>query len=326
MGAPPYTDPMQAWAHYLTTEEGLSPATVKEYLKDLRLLRNWLDRPELPAAQRKRTWDQISATDLRAYLAYSKPAPRRNHRLVSAWRSFWNFLRDIQRVPDLQLGPAELRRPKLPRRLPGALALSDVARLLDAVWKDKSPTRGERNWCVVAFLYGTGLRISEMLDMRFDQIEYQDGQPIAVRVIGKGDKERRVPLSETARSALTRWLRLRRMHGNPVSPWVWSPLSGKRSGQQMQARSIGAMLDAAARRAGLDVAKVSPHKLRHTFATALIESGRTLDEIRVLLGHESIQTTTIYAHTSSARVAAAAAALPDVVGLSMPGVWAAAHR
>ncbi|CAM4294585.1 tyrosine-type recombinase/integrase [Deinococcus marmoris] len=313
------TDQMQAWVHYLTTEEGLSPATVKEYLKDLRLLRTWLDRPELPEAQRVREWSQISAADLRTYLAHSKPAPRRNHRLVSSWRSFWVFLRDIQRVPDLQLGPAELRRPKLPRRLPGALELTDVARLLDAVWNDRSPARGERNWCIVAFLYGTGLRISEMLDLKFDQIEVQDGQPIAVRVIGKGDKERRVPLSETARSALTRWLRLRRMHGNPVSPWVWSPLSVKRSGQQMQRRSIGAMLDAAARRAGLDVAKVSPHKLRHTFATALIESGRTLDEIRVLLGHESIQTTTIYAHTSNARVAAAAAALPDVVGLSVPG-------
>ncbi len=285
----------------------------------MRLLCAWLDRPELPEAQRGRAWHQISATDLRAYLAHSKPAPRRNHRLVSSWRNFWIFLQDIQRLPDLQLGPAELRRPKLPKRLPSALALTDVAKLLDAVWNDKSPVRGERNWCIVAFLYGTGLRISEMLDMQFAQIESCDGQPIAVRVIGKGDKERRVPLSETAKSALTRWLRLRRMHGNPVSPWVWSPLSGKRYGQQMQARSIGAMLDAAARRAGLDVAKVSPHKLRHTFATALIESGRSLDEIRVLLGHESIQTTTIYAHTSDVRVAAAAAALPDVVGLSVPG-------
>ncbi|MBB6018304.1 tyrosine-type recombinase/integrase [Deinococcus radiopugnans] len=115
-----------------------------------------------------------------------------------------------------------------------------------------------------------------------------------------------MPLSETARSALTRWLRLRRMSGNPVSPWVWPPLSGKRSGQQMQARSVGGMLDAA-RRAGLNVARVSPHKLRHTFTTALIESGRSLDGIRVLLGHDSIQTTTIYAHPSSTRVAAAAA-------------------
>ena len=137
-----------------------------------------------------------------------------------------------------------------------------------------------------------------------------------MRVIGKGDKERRVPLSETAKTSLLRWLRERRMHGNPVTPWVWSPLSGKRYGQQMQARTIGKMLDTAAARAGLDVSKVSPHKLRHTFATALVEGGRSLDEVRDLLGHESIATTQIYAHTSQKRIAAAAASLPDVVGLA----------
>ena len=308
---------IEAWAHYLTSEEGRSPATVSEYLKDIRLLRAWLDRPELPQPQRGRGWEEIGAADLRGFLAASSPAPRRHHRLVSSWRSFWRFLRTVQKLPGVQLGPEELKRPKLPQRLPGALALADVAKLLDTVHRDKSPTRGERNWCVLAFLYGTGLRISEMLSLTFSQIEYHDGEPVAVRVIGKGNKERRVPLSETAKSALLRWLRQRRMYGSPVSPHVWSALAGKRYGQPMQRRSIGAMLDAAARRAGLDVKTVSPHKLRHTFATALIESGRSLDEIKELLGHESIQTTTIYAHTSQRRVAAAVAALPDLVGLAV---------
>lgn len=308
---------VEAWAHYLTTEEGRSPATVSEYLKDIWLLRTWLDRSELPQQMRGRGWEEIGAADLRGFLAQLGPAPRRHHRLVSSWRSFWRFLRDVQRLQGVQKGPEELKRPKLPKRLPAALELKDVALLLDTVYRDRSPSRGERNWCVLAFLYGTGLRISEMLNLTFDKIEHVDGTPAAVRVIGKGDKERRVPLSETAKSSLMRWLKLRRLHGNPVTPWVWSPLSGKRYGQQMQRRSIGAMLDAAAKRAGLDVAKVSPHKLRHTFATALIESGRTLDEIKELLGHENIQTTTIYAHTSQKRVAAAVAALPDVVGLAV---------
>ncbi len=307
---------IEAWAHYLTSEEGRSPATVREYLKDIRLLRKWLDDPERPQQQRGRGWEDITASDLRGFLAELKPAPRRNHRLVSSWRSFWRFLREVERLPALQAGPAELKRPKLPKRLPGALSLADVAKLLDTVYKDSSPARGLRNWCILAFLYGTGLRISEMLNLTFDKIEYQDGTPVAVRVIGKGDKERRVPLSETAKTALLRWLRERRMHGNPVTPWVWSPLSGKRYGQQMQARTIGKMLDTAAQRAGLDVSKVSPHKLRHTFATALVEGGRSLDEVRDLLGHESIATTQIYAHTSQKRIAAAAASLPDVVGLA----------
>lgn len=307
---------IEAWAHYLTTEEGRSPATVREYLKDVRLLRAWLDAPERPQHQRGRDWPDVGAADLRAFLAELKPSPRRHHRLVSSWRSFWKFLRDVQKLPGVQPGPLELKKPKLPKRLPVALTVQDVARLLDTVYRDKSPQRGLRNWCVVAFLYGTGLRISEMLALKFSDIEYHDGQPAAVRVVGKGDKERRVPLSPTAQTALLRWLKERKMHGNPVTPWVWSPLAGKRYGQPMQARTIGKMLDTAAERAGLDPAKVSPHKLRHAFATALIEGGRTLDEIKELLGHESIQTTTIYAHTSQKRVAAAAAALPDVVGLA----------
>lgn len=91
---------------YLESEEGRSPATVKEYLKDVRLLRAWLDAPD-------------------------QPQPRRNHRLVSAWRSFWKFLRDVQKIPGVQLGPAEL---KLPKRLPGALPLAEIAKLLDTVY------------------------------------------------------------------------------------------------------------------------------------------------------------------------------------------------
>lgn len=222
----------------------------------------------------------------------------------------------MQKLSGIQKGPEELKRLKLPKRLPSAVSLPDVARLLDTVHREESPARGLRNWCVIAFLCGTGLRISEMLGLTFDRIEYQNGQPSAVRVVGKGDKERRVPLSPTAQTALLRWLRERRMHGHPVSAWVWSPLSGKRYGEPMQARTIEKMMDSAALKAGLDVTKVSPHKLRHAFAMALVECGRSLDEVRDLLGHESIATTQIYAHTSQKRIQDAAASLPDVVGLT----------
>jgi integrase/recombinase XerD len=306
---------VKAWAHYLSTEEGRSPATVREYLKDVRFLRGWLDKPEHPQSQRGRDWSEIGASDLRAFLAELSPAPRRHHRLVAAWRSFWRFLQAVQGLPGMQEGPMALKKPKLPKRLPMALTVQEVAKLLEVVYQDSSPKRGLRNWCIVAFLYGTGLRISEMLSLTFDRIEYYDDQPVVIRIIGKGDKERRLPLSETAKTALLRWLKERRTYGHPVSSWVWSALTGKRCGERMHDRSIRQMLEVAARRAGIDPAKASPHKLRHAFATALIERGRTLDEIKELLGHESIQTTTIYAHTSAKRVAAAAAALPDVVGI-----------
>jgi len=219
-----------------------------------------------------------------------------------AWRSFWRFLQDMQKLSEVQHDPEELKRPNLSKYLPSVISLLGVAKLLDMVYCDDSPVRG--------------LRLSKMLGLTFDQIEYRDGQPLAVRVVGKGDKERRVLLSPTAQTALLRWLRERRMHGRLVSAWVWPPHSGKRYGEQMQARTIEEMMDAAAKKAGLDVSKVSPHKLRHAFATALVEGGRSLDEVRDLLGHESIATTQIYAHTSQKRIQDATASLPDVVGLS----------
>ena len=179
----------------------------------------------------------------------------------------------MQKLSGIQKGPEESKRLKLPKRLPLTVSLPDVARLLDTVYREESPARGLRNWCVIAFLYSTGLRISEMLGLTFDRIEYQASQPSAVRVVGKGDKERRVPLSPTTQTALLHWLRERRMHGHPMSAWVWSPLSGKRYDEPMQARTIEKMMDAAALKAGLDVTKVSPHKLRHAFATALVGGG-----------------------------------------------------
>lgn len=183
---------IEIWAHYLTKEQGRSPATVREYLKDVRPLRSWLDAEDKPQHLRGRDWGELSAADLRAFLATADPSPRRFHRLVNSWRSFWRFLVRVQKLPGVQDITAELTTPKIPKRAPVKLTLEDVAKLLDVVYRDKSPQRGLRNWCIVAFLYGTGLRISEMLALKFSDIEYQDGQPVAVRVIGKGDKERRV--------------------------------------------------------------------------------------------------------------------------------------
>ncbi|OLV16897.1 tyrosine-type recombinase/integrase [Deinococcus marmoris] len=151
-------------------------------------------------------------------------------------------------------------------------------------------------------------------------IDYQESQPAAIRVIGNGDKERREPLSPAAQTALMLWdgadalaqrapdAREPAQRVGLVSA-VWQAVRPADAGAQHPGRD-----GRAARRAGLDVAKVSPHKLRHSLANALSQPGRTLDEIKALLGRKSIQTTTIYAHTSAARVNAAA--LPDVIGLA----------
>ena len=122
--------------------------------------------------------------------------------------------------------PAELKRPKLPARLPKYLETPDIAKLLNAAHNDKNPDRGLRNWALLAFLYGTGARIGEVLSLTFDRISYADGLPASVRVIGKGNKERVIPLSSIAQRALVQWLKVRRTEGHPTSPHVWSYMFG----------------------------------------------------------------------------------------------------
>ena len=144
-------------------------------------------------------------------------------------------------------------------------------------------------------------------------MSYRDGLPHAVRVVGKGNKGREVVLSPTAQRALVQWLKPRKLEGHPTSSVVWSNLSGKQRGQAFKARTIQKMMGTVAERAGLAPERVSPHKLRHSYATALVEHGRTIDEVRDLLGHESIATTQIYAAVSRRRLEEAARSLPDVL-------------
>ncbi|MFN3369619.1 MAG: tyrosine-type recombinase/integrase, partial [Thermus sp.] len=165
------------------------------------------------------------------------------------------------------------------------------------------------------FLYGTGLRLSEALALTYADLTYQDGVPHAIRVQGKGGKERVVVLSPTAQRALHQWLKHRNLEGHPTSPYIWSHTSGPNRGKPFSARAVEAMVKRVARRAGLkDWQRITPHKLRHSYASALVEAGRGIDEVKELLGHSSISTTQVYVHVSRKRLEEAARALPDVVG------------
>ena len=154
------------------------------------------------------------------------------------------------------------------------------------------------------FLYGTGLRISEALSLKGRNVVLEGGSPVAVRVVGKGNKERLVPLSKTAREVLEA---LGRPQGN-VNIFTFS--QGRRKGHVPSARWVEAKFREAALRAGLDPRRFTPHKLRHAYATLLVERGVELDAVKDLLGHESIATTQIYLHASRERLREAASRLP----------------
>lgn len=300
------TDVLKGFAGYLRREEGLSPGTIRQYGADCSRLANWLAeyRPQVTS------WSDVRARDLRAYVDQQEPEPARNRRLLASWRKLWNYLGDVQGL-TMQPGPTEIKRVKLPSRQPKYLTPGEVSRLLGGV-DGASPEQEKRNKAFVAFLYGTGCRIAEALSLRVENVEFDfDGTPHKIRVIGKGNKERTIFLSPTAQRVLKEWLGYRQLYISESST-VFCHLRGQKAGQAITARSIERVVKAAGERAGLAPEKCTPHKLRHSHATALVKAGRRLEEVQEILGHESIATTRIYAHLEPERLAAAAASLPDI--------------
>ncbi|WP_221091195.1 tyrosine-type recombinase/integrase [Deinococcus aquaedulcis] len=302
------TTDIPGFESYLLREEALSPATARQYRHDVAALAAWL-AAERPAVQ---GWEQVGARELRAYLQAHQTAPARTRRVISSWKKFWGYLKGVEGVA-MQSGPAELKSPKLPTRLPKALTTAEVSRLLAAAKNQSAPDKALRDWTLLAFLYGTGCRISEVLHLEFDAVEFdEDEVPVAIRVIGKGDKERQVYLSPTAQRALQGWLKGRRRPGAPAGPYVFTPLKGAGAGRPFPVRTIEQAMHRAGARAGLRPEQSTPHKLRHSHATALVEAGRPIEEVQEVLGHASIATTQIYTRVNRNRLRAAAASLPDI--------------
>ena len=301
-------DPLTAFGRYLKSVEGLSPGTARQYELDCRKLAGWLEVHK-PKVQ---DWPQVQAQDLIAYIDDTHPAPARSRRLNASWRKLWTYLGAVHNL-SMSVGPVSLVRPKLPRRPHQYLKPEQVSRLLTAAREQRSEVTGLRDWAFLAFLYGTGCRVSEALNLTMDAIEYDlDNLPVQIQVIGKGNKARQLYLSPTAQRALREWLRLRRSLGDPANPVVFCALSGKRRGQAYSVRALELAALRAARRAGLPLEKCTPHKLRHAHATALSNAGRRLEEIQEVLGHESVATTRKYVDVMQDRLRATAASLPDV--------------
>jgi integrase/recombinase XerD len=284
------------YSHYLKSERGRSPSTIEAYLRDVRGFRRWLDSSVKKGSPP--SWPEVTTQHIRAYLAtLEKANEHRLHRIVSGLRNWFDYLWRVAK--EVTGNPAgEISKPKLPKRLPKFL-------------QPHEPSESLRNWAVLAFLYGSGLRIGEALGLTMDRVQYVDGLAVSVRVIGKGNKERMVPLSSTAQRALHQWLKHRKLEGSVSDPHVWVNTGGRARGQVLSIRAVHRVIQTRGLEAGLG--KLSPHKLRHSYASALVEGGRSIDEVKELLGHASIATTQIYVHASRARLEAAVASLPDVL-------------
>jgi integrase/recombinase XerD len=276
------------FADALWMENGLSENTLAAYRGDLYRLSVWL-KP------RRRRLDEAQPTDLLGFLAdqyHAGRALRSNARLLSSMRRFYRFLvRDGRRSDD---PTANIRPPKMDRPLPHALSEADVEALLNA--PDVKQPVGLRDRAMLELLYASGLRVSELVGLSHEQVNVAQG---VVRVVGKGRKERLVPVGEEAVNWLQRYLSQARAE----------LLRGKSSRQVFVSRKAAGITRQAfwyrLRRYGVRAGirgTLSPHSLRHAFATHLVNHGADLRVVQMLLGHSDLSTTQIYTHVARERL------------------------
>ncbi|WP_051278299.1 site-specific tyrosine recombinase XerD [Solimonas flava] len=268
----------------LWLERGLSPNTQASYRSDLALLARWLAPRGTPLVT-------AGEADLREYLAAVRRSPRSQARLLSALRQFFRYLNaDRQRDDDPS---ARIESPKLGLRLPKTLSEGDVQRLLDA--PDVETDLGLRDRAMLELMYASGLRVSELVTLKLTGADLRQG---VVQIVGKGGKERLVPMGEEAVHWVQRYVReARGEHAPAGTDWMFVSTHGA----AMTRQNFWMRIKAHARQAGIRSA-LSPHTLRHAFATHLLEHGADLRAVQALLGHADLSTTQIYTHVAKARL------------------------
>ena len=282
-------DAVDRYLDHLATERGLARKTVEAYARDLAAFTRFL------IARRVRSPARLGAREVRAHLAALSDgglSPRSQARALAAVRGFLRFLVRAGVLADDPVRNVSIRRP--PERLPGALGAGEVGSLL--AQPAEGERRGIRDRALLELLYACGLRVSEAIGLRGDQVELEAG---FVTVVGKGGKERVVPLGRPARAALAAYiteLRPRLLRGRP-SPFVFLGPSGR----PLTRQAVWKLVRRRALAAGLG-RRVSPHTLRHTFATHLLTGGADLRVVQTLLGHADIATTQVYTHVAPSRL------------------------
>ena len=279
---------VEAFLDAVWMEQGLSANTLAAYRADLTGLALWL-------RQQGKNLLSAGEQELLDYLAKQVEqgaSPRSTARRLAAWRHFYRYQ---LRQGQLQVDPtAQIASPKAGRKLPGILAEAEVERLLTA--PDGSSALGVRNRAMLEVLYASGLRVSELVNLTLNQVSLNSG---CLRISGKGGKERLVPLGEQAMTSLSQYMQFAR----PL--WLrdraCADLFITQRGQAMTRQAFWYLIKRYALQAGIGK-PLSPHTLRHAFATHLLDHGADLRAVQLLLGHSDLSTTQIYTHIARARL------------------------
>ncbi|MGQ9503404.1 MAG: tyrosine recombinase XerC [Thermogutta sp.] len=280
---------------FLAVEKNASPLTIKSYREDLTALAEYLSdvyHGQCPSP------NQITTLDLRGYVAAMHEANYSASTVARRLASLRSFFRFGMREGWVKENPAKpLRNPRKPRNLPHVLSSEEVRRLLES--PPANDPMGIRDRAILETIYSAGLRISELVGLNDSDLDLR-GEIIRVR--GKGRRERLAPLGSHAVRAIQRWLKVRKIHPSLV-PNPDRPVFVNRFGKRLTTRSVARMLEKYLKQTGLD-RRTTPHSLRHSFATHLLNAGADIRSVQELLGHKSLVTTQIYTHLTTANLKA----------------------
>lgn len=280
------------YKHYLKIERGLAENSIVNYLWDIEKLALFLEHNELsvsPVKIQKETVRQF------IYEIAKIVNPRSQARIISGLKSFFNYLvfEDYRDDNPMDL----IESPKIGRKLPDTLSEDEINDLIHAI--DLSKAEGERNRAMLETLYGCGLRVSELVGLRISDLYFKED---FIKVTGKGDKQRFVPISEVNKKYITIYNKEVRVHQS-IQKGFEDILFLNRRGKQLTRAMVFTIIKQLAEKIELNK-NISPHTFRHSFATHLLENGADLRAIQQMLGHESITTTEIYMHVDRTHLAA----------------------
>ncbi|MGY5851695.1 site-specific tyrosine recombinase XerD [Salegentibacter sp. F14] len=279
-----WTRALEDYRLYLRLERGLSDNSIENYSLDVHKLIAYVD-----VNAKKSSPVDITEEILQEFIYEMARSlnPRSRARLISGLRGFFNFLvfEDYRIDNPLDL----IEAPKTGRKLPDVISTEEIDRLIAAI--DLGKTQGERNRAILETLYGCGLRVSELVNLQISDLYFEEG---FIKVTGKGNKQRFVPVSPYTQKYINIYLKQVRPH-LPVKKEATDTLFLNRRGNKLTRAMIFTIIRQLSQKAGIDK-KISPHTFRHSFATHLLENGADLRAIQQMLGHESITTTEVYMH------------------------------
>ncbi len=276
---------LKSYRAFLQLERNMSKHSIEAYENDVKKLFQYVQTLPKPMAVK-----DMQLADLQQFLVWLTDlgiAVRSQARIVSGIKSFYGFLKLEGIISDKPTELLEL--PRLAQKLPEVLEINEIEAMIAQI--DRSQPQGERNLAILEVLYGCGLRVSELINLRLSYLYPEEG---FLRVIGKGNKERLVPVGSQALHQLLIYIEQVRIHID-IKPDYEDYIFLNRRGRAMSRQMVFLIIKDLAERAGIGK-NVSPHTFRHSFATHLVEGGADLRAVQDMLGHESILTTEIYTH------------------------------